>query len=59
MTVQLRDAVPERYWVSPLPPPGPLAFASEWPAFGIPESRAEVDARLLLDAAGDSIELWP
>jgi|HubBroStandDraft_1064217.scaffolds.fasta_scaffold03197_3 hypothetical protein len=46
------------YWVSPLPPAGPLAFVCEWPALGIAESRTEIDARLLLDAARESIELW-
>jgi hypothetical protein len=48
-----------RYWVSPLPPPGPLAFVCEWPYFGIAESRTEIDAQLILDAASQSIVLWP
>ena len=48
-----------RYWVWPLPPPGPVAFVCEWPAFGIPESRAELDARLILDAAARAVESWP
>jgi len=26
---------------------------------GIPESRASLDAQLILDAAGQSIRLWP
>jgi hypothetical protein len=47
------------YWVWPLPPPGPLTFVCEWAAFGIPESRAEVDAQLIRDAAAGSIPLWP
>jgi hypothetical protein len=38
-------------WVWPLPPPGPLAFVCEWPAAGIPETRKEIDAQLILDAA--------
>ena len=46
-----------KYWVSPSPP-GPLAFACEWPAFGIAESETEIDAQVLLDAAGQSIDLW-
>ncbi len=37
-------------WVWPLPPPGPLAFVCEWPATGIPETRKEIDAQLILDA---------
>ncbi len=48
-----------RWWTWPLPPPGPLDFVCEWPAFGIAESRAGVDAQLILDAARRSIRLWP
>jgi hypothetical protein len=47
------------YWVWPLPPAGPLAFVCEWAEFGIPESRVEIDAGLVLDAADASIRLWP
>ena len=35
----------------PLPPPGPLTFVCEWPALGLAESRAEIDAQSVLDAA--------
>src|SRR5262249_41204420 len=49
----------QQFWVWPLPPPGPLTFVCEWPAFGIPETREEIDAQLVLDAATRSIELWP
>jgi hypothetical protein len=38
-------------WVWPLPPPGPLAFVCEWPAAGIPVTRKEIDAQLILEAA--------
>ena len=31
----------------------------EWSAFGIAESRAIIDAQLILDAAGRSVRLWP
>src|SRR5437899_576501 len=48
-----------RWWTWPLPPAGPLEFVCEWPAFGIAESRAGIDARLVLDAARRSIRLWP
>lgn len=47
------------YWVWPLPPPGPLWFVCAWDVYGIPESRAAVDARQVLEAAGHSIQLWP
>jgi hypothetical protein len=46
-------------WVWGLPPPGPLAFVCEWPARHIPESRTEVDAGLVLEAAGRATALWP
>jgi hypothetical protein len=46
-------------WVWGLPPPGPLAFACEWPARGIPETRAEIDAGLVLEAAGRAVPIWP
>jgi hypothetical protein len=36
-----------------------VEFVCEWPAFSIPESRAGLDARLILDAAARSIRLWP
>lgn len=38
---------------------GPLAFVCEWPALGISETRTEIDAQLILDAASQSIVLWP
>ena len=47
------------HWVWPLPPTGPLAFVCEWPARGIPESRAEIDAGVILEAAGRAVTLWP
>ncbi|MDG4785608.1 hypothetical protein O7626_06615 [Micromonospora sp. WMMD1102] len=48
-----------QYWVWPLPPSGPVAFVAEWPGYGIPESRAEVDGQLVIDAAARAIRLWP
>jgi hypothetical protein len=47
------------FWVWPLPPPGPLTFVVEWPARQIPESRHEIDANLILDAATRVVDLWP
>ena len=47
------------YWVWPLPPPGPLTFVCAWPARDVPESRAELDAALVLTAAGRAVYLWP
>jgi hypothetical protein len=48
-----------RWWAWPLPPAGPLEFVCEWPAFGVAETRAVIDAQLVLDAAGRSTRLWP
>ncbi len=48
-----------RWWAWPLPPAGPLEFVCEWPALDIPESRASIDAQLILDAARRSVRLWP
>ena len=48
-----------RWWAWPLPPAGPLDFVCEWSAFGIAESRAAIDAQLVLDAAARSVWLWP
>jgi hypothetical protein len=46
------------YWVFPLPPPGPITLAIEWPARGIAAVRHELDAGAILDAAGRSEPLW-
>jgi hypothetical protein len=48
-----------RWWAWPLPPDGPLEFVCEWPTFGIAETRAGIDAQLILDAARRSVQLWP
>jgi hypothetical protein len=48
-----------RWWAWPLPPPGPLEFISQWPTFGIGETRVSIDAQLILDAASRSVRLWP
>jgi hypothetical protein len=45
-------------WLAPLPPPGPLAFVTEWPVAGIEKTVVEVDADVILEAAAQSRELW-
>jgi hypothetical protein len=47
------------YWISPLPPAGPVTFVCEWAAAGIPETQVSLDAQLIVDAAGRSVQLWP
>jgi hypothetical protein len=44
--------------LQPLPPPGPLAFVCAWPGRGIPESRVEIDAGLILDAAAAAVPFY-
>ena len=48
-----------RWWAWPLPPTGPLEFVCEWPTLGIAETRARIEAQLILDAAHRSVRLWP
>ncbi len=38
---------PRQLWAGP----GPLAFVCQWPAAGIPLTRQQIDAELILDAA--------
>jgi hypothetical protein len=47
------------HWLWGLPPPGPVAFVCEWPARQIPESQTEIDAGLILEAAGRAVPVWP
>jgi hypothetical protein len=47
------------FWMWPLPPPGPLSFVCEWPAAGIPLTRAQVDGQALIDAAARAQQLFP
>ncbi len=51
--------VDQRYWVAPLPPHGPVAFIVSWPAFGVTESRTELDGGAIRGAASRSVTLWP
>ncbi len=46
-------------WLWPLPPPGPITFVTEWKHRGIDETRINVDAQAILEAAERAIELWP
>jgi len=53
------QSVNQTYWVSPLPPEGPVTFVLAWPAFGMPESRTVLDSAAIRDAAEHSQLLWP
>ncbi len=47
------------FWLSPLPPPGPLAFVCAWSGFGIAETRTVVDGAAISAAGSRAEELWP
>jgi hypothetical protein len=49
----------ERYWVWPLPQSGTMTFVCDWPTYGIAETRASIDAKLIREAAARAIQLWP
>ncbi|MEV6852104.1 hypothetical protein [Actinoplanes sp. NPDC051411] len=51
--------VDHTFWVSPLPPDGPVTFVMAWPAFGVTESRAVIDSAPIRAAAGRAVALWP
>lgn len=49
----------QRYWVEPLPPPGPLGVVVEWDRRHLPETRADLDAGAIVEAASRAETLWP
>jgi hypothetical protein len=48
----------QQFWVEPLPPPGPLGIVVEWDRRGLEETRGELDASAILDAASKAETLW-
>jgi hypothetical protein len=48
-----------RFWVYPLPTPGPLSFVATWPAFDVAEVRVDLEADMILSAATRALVLWP
>lgn len=47
-----------RWWIWPLPPPGPIAFVCSWPARGIDDARAVIDGDEIRACAADAEVLW-
>jgi hypothetical protein len=47
------------WWLTPLPPEGPLRLVVRGAALGIEETVTEVDAAPFRRAADDVVELWP
>jgi hypothetical protein len=46
-------------WVQPLPPPGPVTFAVEWPAEGIEETLHTIEGERFREAAKRSKRIFP
>jgi hypothetical protein len=49
----------QQFWLSPLPPDGPLALVCTWSAFGIDEVRHVVEDAALTSASSRVLVLWP
>jgi hypothetical protein len=54
-----RRAWRQRYWLWPLPPPGELLLACEWPDLKVQFTTQTITADPLLAAAGRARQLWP
>jgi hypothetical protein len=52
-------SVEQSWWLSPLPPEGPLRFVVRCPELGIAESVTELDGSAIRRAADGVVELWP
>jgi hypothetical protein len=48
----------KRWWVHPLPPPGPILFVLEWPFATKERVTAQLDGDAIREAASRSIRLW-
>jgi hypothetical protein len=54
-----QSSVEQSWWLSPLPPEGPLRIVVRCPDLGIEESVSELDGTVIRRAAEDVVELWP
>jgi hypothetical protein len=52
-------SVDQEWWLSPLPPDGPIAVVVRCARLGLEETRTEFDGSLIRRAAADVVELWP
>ena len=48
-----------QYWLAPLPPPGKVMFAVEWPSRGLEFTSVELDSEVFRQAASHAVSLWP
>ena len=54
-----RRGIDVEFFLSPLPPAGPLAIVCAWPHRGIPETRTALDGAALTEAVKQIQVLWP
>jgi hypothetical protein len=47
------------FWLSPIPPDGPLSFVFAWTALGVEETRHVVKDAALTSASARAVVLWP
>ena len=52
-------AIDQSWWLSPLPPDGPLTFVVRCPELGIGETATVLDGSAIRRAADDIVTLWP
>lgn len=52
-------AADQEWWLSPLPPDGPLTMVVRCDELGIEETATELDGTAIRAAAADVVELWP
>jgi hypothetical protein len=52
-------SVEQEWWLSPLPPAGPLRLVVRCDLFGLPETTVELDGAAIRAAAADVVVLWP
>jgi len=47
-----------RYWLWPLPPPGPVTFALSWRQEGVEETTVQIEGAVFRAAAEEAKRLW-
>jgi hypothetical protein len=52
-------AVDQSWWLSPVPPEGPVRFVCSCAALNIAETSVELDGTAMARAAADVVTLWP
>lgn len=52
-------AIDQSWWLSPLPPEGPVRLVVRCPELGIEEMEVRLDGTALRRAADDVVTLWP